>query len=269
MAKRPDPATSDLYGVVYPVELPMTWSRYFTGRSRPSLQIRIPIECCSCCGGREFVSHAVLWKDLIRQWGLSRDETDYIDRQQGTLCQACGSNLRSSALARAVMRIHRFSGTFRDWVRSAEARQLSVLELNGAGNLTGFLRELPGHVEKSYPEVDMLSMPFAAHSFDLVLHSDTLEHVPDPERGLSECRRILRPGGACCFTVPIIAARLTRSRDGLVNSYHGAPDEGKHDYRVCTEYGADAWRHAMEAGFSECRIISAEYPSALSLAAML
>lgn len=244
----------------------MIWS---TSRAAPKrLPRSVPIAACSCCGGEEFVSHAVLWKDLIRDWRLSRDETDYIDRQQGTLCKACGSNLRSSALAMAVMRACRFSGTFHDWVRSAMAQRLSILELNGAGNLTGFLRAVPGHVEKSYPEVDMHSMPFPSHSFDLVLHSDTLEHVADPVRGLAECRRILRPGGACCFTVPIVAARLTRSREGMARSYHGAPGEGKTDYLVHTEYGADAWRHVIEAGFSECRIISVEYPSALALVAI-
>ena len=227
-----------------------------------------PIAVCTCCGSDGFVSHAVLWKDLIRQWRISREEADYIDRQQGTLCKECGSNLRTCALAKAVMRAYRFSGIFRDWVRTAEAQRLSILELNGAGNLTGFLHELPGHIEKSYPEVDMLSLPFPSHSFDVVLHSDTLEHVPDPVRGLAECRRILRPGGACCFTVPIIAARLTRSRDGMGESFHGAPGDQKKDYLVHTEYGADAWRDVIEAGFSECRIVSAEYPSALALVAV-
>jgi len=244
----------------------MIWST--RGKAPKELPRGMTIAACSCCGGAEFVSHAVLWKDLIREWRLSRDETDYINRQQGTLCKACDSNLRSSALAMAVMRAFRFSGIFHDWVRSAEAQRLSILELNGAGNLTGFLRAVPGHIEKSYPEIDMLSMPFPSHTFDLVLHSDTLEHVPDPVRGLAECRRILRPGGACCFTVPIIAARLTRSRDGMAPSYHGAPGEGKTDYLVHTEYGADAWRHVIEAGFSECRVIGAEYPSALALVAI-
>jgi SAM-dependent methyltransferase len=244
----------------------MIWNaRFANSRKVPR---SLPIAACCLCGGEEFVSHAVLWKDLIRQWRISRDETDYINRQQGTLCKACGSNLRSSALAMAVMRTCRFSGTFREWSRSGEAQRLSILELNGAGNLTGFLRAVPGHVERSYPDIDMLSMPFADHSFDLVLHSDTLEHIPDPVRGLAECRRILRPGGACCFTVPIIASKLTRSRDGMAPSYHGAPGEAKPDYLVRTEYGADAWRHVIEAGFSECRIVSAEYPSALALAAI-
>lgn len=166
------------------------------------------------------------------------------------------------------MRRYGFEGTFQEWVDSPTAQSLKVLELNGAGNLTQFLRRLSGHVEASYPETDMLAMRYADESFDLVLHSDTLEHVPDPVRGLRECRRLLRSGGACCFTIPIVVSRLTRSRDGLRPSYHGGPDDRKSDYIVCTEYGADAWRHVMEAGFVECRLVVAEYPAALALTAI-
>jgi SAM-dependent methyltransferase len=223
---------------------------------------------CACCGGTEFESRSVLWPELIKEWGLSRTEAAYIDRQQGTACRGCHSSLRSIALATAVMRYFDGRGTFETWVCSPAAGRLAVLELNGAGNLTSFLRRLPGHVERSYPEVDMLAMPFADGSFDLVVHSDTLEHVPDPVRGLAECRRVLRSGGACCFTVPVIVGRTSRSRAGLPPSFHGAPRANMDDYRVETEYGADAWSHVIKAGFGECRIVAAEYPSACAFTAV-
>ena len=38
------------------------------------------------------------------------------------------------------------------------------------------------------------------------------------------CRRVLKPEGALCFTVPKIVGRLTRSRDGLPKSYNGDPN---------------------------------------------
>jgi len=226
------------------------------------------IGICPCCGAKDFVSSKVLWPALIAEWGLDPYETEYIDRQQGTACARCGANLRSMALALAITRACGYVGPLVDWVNTEMAARLAVLELNGAGSLTPVLRRLPGHVEAAYPQVDMLAMPFRNGSFDLVLHSDTLEHVPNPVRGLAECRRVLRVGGACCFTVPIVIGRLTRSRDGLPPSYHGAPEARLADYIVQTEYGADAWRHAMEAGFREVRLIRAEFPAALAIVAV-
>jgi SAM-dependent methyltransferase len=240
-------------------------------RFRPPSELRLAqghIEHCACCGGATFDNRLVVWPALVREWRLSKSEAASIDRQQGTACCSCRSSLRSIALALAVMRFFGFQGTFDAWVRSPAAGRLAVLELNGAGNLTSFLRHLPGHVEKSYPEVDMLKMSFADGTFDLVVHSDTLEHVSDPVRGLSECRRVVRPGGACCFTVPVIIGRMSRSRAGLPTSYHGGPGTRTADYRVETEYGADMWTHVMEAGFSECRIVAAEYPAALAIMAV-
>lgn len=245
--------------------------RHFMRRFRPRSEAALAhtfIERCACCGGTEFESRAVLWPELVREWRLSRSEAAYIDRQQGTACRGCDSSLRSIALATAMMRYTGFTGTFDAWVRSPAAGRLAVLELNGAGNLTSFLRRLPGHVERSYPDVDMLAMPFADATFDLVVHSDTLEHVPDSVRGLAECRRVLRSGGACCFTVPVVVGRTCRSRAGQPPSFHGAPRANSADYRVETEFGADAWSHVIEAGFSECRIVAAEYPSALAFTAV-
>jgi ubiquinone/menaquinone biosynthesis C-methylase UbiE len=111
----------------------------------------------------------------------------------------------------------------------------------------------------------MLVLPFQDRSFDLVVHSDTLEHVPHPVRGLAECHRVLKPGGFCAFTVPIIVDRLTRSREGLPTSYHGAPDTRSSDLLVHTEYGADAWKHVILAGFGECRLMAFDFPASLAL----
>jgi ubiquinone/menaquinone biosynthesis C-methylase UbiE len=113
----------------------------------------------------------------------------------------------------------------------------------------------------------MHALPFQDMAFDVVVHSDTLEHVPNPIHALGECRRVLKAGGSVCFTVPVIVGRLSRDRRGLPTSYHGAPSETGNDLVVQTEFGADAWTYPIQAGFSEIRLFGFEYPAALAIAA--
>jgi SAM-dependent methyltransferase len=51
-------------------------------------------------------------------------------------------------------------------------------------------------------------LPFADATFDAVLSFQVLEHVPDPERYLSECRRVLKPGKPLYLATPNRDARL-------------------------------------------------------------
>ena len=234
-------------------------------RPRPAASANGPIKVCVCCGSKDLVANRVLWPALVEEWGLSERETQYVDRQQGLQCRRCGSNLRSMALALAICRCYGYDGTFRRFVKKFRARRLRVLEINEAGNLTPFLSKLPRHCIGRYPQLDMMKMPYANGSYDLVVHSDTLEHVPEPVTALAECYRVLAPGGFCAFTVPIIVDRMSRSRAGLSPSYHGSPDERSADFVVQTEYGCDAWKHLVLAGFQECRLVAAEFPSALAL----
>jgi SAM-dependent methyltransferase len=49
---------------------------------------------------------------------------------------------------------------------------------------------------------DILDMPYPDGSFDVVLASEILEHVPEADRAISELVRILAPGGILAVTVP-------------------------------------------------------------------
>jgi SAM-dependent methyltransferase len=47
-------------------------------------------------------------------------------------------------------------------------------------------------------------LPFGDDSFDLVISTEAFYYVRDPRHGVSELRRVLRPGGAVVLTVPLV-----------------------------------------------------------------
>lgn len=220
---------------------------------------------CQVCGHDRFVHADVIWPELVRQWQLGPDEVAYINVQQGTRCERCRANVRSQALARALLGVLEWPGTLEAYVTSLPHPSPRLLEINEAGALTPWLSRLRTHRLVRFPEHDMRALPFADGSFDLVVHSDTLEHVPGPETALAECRRVLAAPGACVFTVPIVVGRLTRSRAGLPDSYHGDPGCRESDHLVQTEFGSDAWTAVLRAGFDACGIVPYRYPAGIAL----
>lgn len=50
-----------------------------------------------------------------------------------------------------------------------------------------------------YHEVDVQELPFGDATFDHVVFTLVFCSVPDPERGLAEVRRVLKPGGRLVF----------------------------------------------------------------------
>lgn len=220
---------------------------------------------CQICGHDRFVHSDVLWPDLIHAWGLQPDEVEYINVQQGTRCEQCGSNVRSQALARALLLVVGFRGTLDSYVAESGAATRRILEINEAGTLSPWLARIAGHQIVRYPDVDMARLPFHDRAFDLVVHSDTLEHVREPVDALTECARVIAPGGACVFTVPVRVARQTRSRRGLPPSYHGNPECREADFLVHTEYGSDVWADVLRAGFDSCELVDYRFPAGIAV----
>jgi len=50
---------------------------------------------------------------------------------------------------------------------------------------------------------DAAALPFASRTFDLVLCTEVLEHLPDPDATLEEIRRLLRGRGALVLSTPL------------------------------------------------------------------
>lgn len=226
------------------------------------------LEICPVCASNRFTNEPVLLPELIEQWELSPDEVAYINLQQGFCCTGCGNNLRTMTLAAAVTRAFGFAGSFKDFCRNDPGiRQLTVIEINPAKNLSPFLQALPKHELHSFPQLDMQRMSFGDSSIDIIIHSDTLEHVPDSEAALKESRRVLKPGGHLFYTMPIVIGRLTRRRRGLPPSYHGR-ETNRDDWIVQTEYGADFWCEIFEAGFREVSLTSLIFPASVAIHAI-
>ncbi len=55
---------------------------------------------------------------------------------------------------------------------------------------------------------DLLHMPFAPNTFDLVWNSSTLEHIGDPVPGIREMARLVKTGGKVFIGVPYVRGPL-------------------------------------------------------------
>jgi len=220
---------------------------------------------CPVCNGTSFTEQDILWDKLISDWDLSQTEVEYVNKQQGFSCDNCGNNLRSMALAMALLKMHGSTYSLNEWVKHSRNKHLKVLEINPAGCLTKTLEQMPHHKLVEYPEYDLMDLKIPSSEYDLVIHSDTLEHIKDPIQALKECYRVTKPGGLCIYTVPIIVDRLTRSREGMENSFHGSQTTKSGDYIVRYEFGADYWTFPIRSGFSSITTCALEYPAALAI----
>ncbi len=72
------------------------------------------------------------------------------------------------------------------------------------GMLTGLIRRLSGLGLRERVRLqlaDMRRMPYRDESFDLVVSSAALEYMPDVEKAIAECGRVLRSGGKVLLIV--------------------------------------------------------------------
>jgi SAM-dependent methyltransferase len=156
-------------------------------------------------------------------------------------------------------------------------RREKVYELSSRGPLFKFLRQevvdltvseyfddvLPGEFRNGVQCQDVQHLTFPNAQFDLVTSSEVFEHVADDRQGFFEIRRVLRPGGAFVFTVPIEDADVTIERAELRDNriehllppaYHDDHIRGRGQVLVFRDYGRDVVDRLTEAGFQSARI---------------
>jgi SAM-dependent methyltransferase len=208
---------------------------------------------CSVCGsGTRFVRNSwVLPRELA-----SVAPVGFADRES-QFCGSCGSSLRVRSLADVLL--EHYAGkaqSIAGLVEEEQFRLLDIAELNSIGRMHPVLARLPRLTYAEYPDEDIQGLTYPDAAFDLVLTSETLEHVPDFRQALIETRRVLRPGGRHIFTVPLDPRlQQTRSRAGMMPIHHGrgggpfALVTRRNDMLAYTDFGLDVPDLLREAGF--------------------
>jgi SAM-dependent methyltransferase len=203
---------------------------------------------CSVCGwsGRFVVNSWMLPVHAADEWG-----TEWLDafaRRESLFCRRCSSTLRIRRVAEVLLEHYgEGASSIAELVERPNLHALDLVEINAVGALHRFLERLPRleYTEYAAGGEDIQALSYADGSFDLVLTSDTLEHVPEWQRALGETRRVLRRGGRHILTVPLVPTRA-HTLDVRANGwYHGrgrgpyAARRKQRDYRVYTVFGLD------------------------------
>lgn len=79
---------------------------------------------------------------------------------------------------------------------------------------------------------DATCLPFPDGTFDRIIASEVIEHIPDDDGALTELQRVLRPGGTIAVTVPAWLSETICWK--LSDAYHAPIAEGGH-LRIYTE----------------------------------
>lgn len=233
---------------------------------------------CAVCGRKgpkRFVPEVVAG-ELAEMWGLSPEAAQSLRVKESMTCPWCGSKYRARRLAEVMLKETclnpcRFE-SIRAFANSGLRLEKPILILNWIDGISNMLQQNPSVIQTEYFEgispgayqngirhEDAQGLSFADASFSLVLSSETLEHIPDLEKALGEIHRVLEPGGAHFFTIPLKPgicrteprARLSGSgqiEDVILPRLHHPG--GSWGWPVFTEFGADLSHVLGQAGIA-------------------
>lgn len=138
--------------------------------------------------------------------------------REGYSCSTCGATLRYQGQARALLALYPEveATAIVDLVAHPSFRTVTIYEPGELGPFRQFLGPLSGYQRSTFtPDIglgevvgglrnqDLQQLTYRSRSFDLVLTSDVMEHVRHPDRAWAEIYRVLRPGGAHVFSIPV------------------------------------------------------------------
>jgi SAM-dependent methyltransferase len=235
-------------------------------------------ERCNVCGRFRpmLYRRRVIPRRLEELWGLTPRLAETLARKESCDCAGCGAKLRCRRIAQVVLDLYPIgnlpaaASSLAQWIDHPEIQRLRIAEINRIDGLHDVLQRLPhfaasdyqpgaepGSITQGVRSENLTRLTYPDASFDLVLTSESLEHVPDLDAALGEIRRVLVPGGRHIFTVPVLPhtertfPRAVIRPDGTVEDVtpriaHPGGDWG---YPVFTEFGADLPDLLQRTGF--------------------
>lgn len=233
---------------------------------------------CAVCGRYRLMVYRrrIIPPRLVERWGISAKLARAFARKESCFCTHCGASLRARRLATALLSLYPVGAppaparSLSEWIGATESRALRVAGINRIDGLRNQLLRLPQFSDSDYypgatpgsivdgvRSEDLMGLTYPDSSFDVVLTSETLEHIPDLQLALDEIYRVLVPGGRHLFTIPQLPhvpttfARSVVLHDGTIEDRapricHPGGDVG---YPVFTEFGADLKQVIERAGF--------------------
>lgn len=222
---------------------------------------------CLCCN--ETTSMLVDYESGCVQENGSRTP----NWRERLVCSHCGMNNRQRLVAKLVQQstmqsahpqiylMEQVTPIF-EWVRNLHGTEVHGseylgYEYKGGERVNGVRHE------------DVMDLSYPDESFDLIVSNDVMEHIPDPERALRECFRVLKRGGRVLATFPFhVANDTTGVRARLVGNdiehllppqYHGNPVSSDGSL-VFQDFGWDLLHVMTRVGFSSavCELYSSD-----------
>jgi SAM-dependent methyltransferase len=180
-------------------------------------------------------------------------------------CISCGGSLREREQAKTILVnvLRSKHNNLKDLVSSGDIDQLTVYEPGEIGAMRKYTQKLTNYIQTSLQEIsdmnvkveDLQALKFQPNTIDLMISSDIMEHVDNPQQAFKEIFRVLKPGGCHCFTVPL-HRETTRSRV-KINAGKKMYLEPKHHHGngkggqclVITDFGYDIVNVLNEIGY--------------------
>ena len=128
---------------------------------------------------------------------------------------------------RRVLEIACGRGDFAEWCASRGSPSCLLAADFSMGAVGLARRRLNRHPAVRFVQADAQAIALPSNAMDTVICCETIEHVPDPSRAVSELARVLRPGGRLFLTTPNYLGPIGAYRGYLRLTWRRFTEEGQ------------------------------------------